>query len=181
MAASGGAEVRTHRLLVALTTPILVLPLLVAASPPPQTDGLRTLRVNVFSPDPARVAASARGLFAAEGIDIAVTLTPNSTVQMRGLGDGTWDLGATNFDNVLAWSGREGAEIVAVSQWRAGEYLPIYVRPEIRDWENLRGRRLAVDAVDTAYALVLRRVLLEHGLDLERGDYELVAVGATGP
>jgi ABC-type nitrate/sulfonate/bicarbonate transport system substrate-binding protein len=58
--------------------------------------------------------------------------------------------------------------------------LPAFVRPEIRDWPDLRGRRLAVDAVDTAFALVLRRILLAHGLDLARGDYELVPEGATG-
>ena len=39
---------------------------------------------------------------------------------------------------------------------------------------------LAVDAVDTAYALVLRRVLLAHGLDMDRGDYTLIAKGTTG-
>ena len=58
--------------------------------------------------------------------------------------------------------------------------LPVVVRPEINDWEDLRGKPLAVDAVDTAYALVLRRILLEHGLDLDKGDYEVVPAGATG-
>jgi ABC-type nitrate/sulfonate/bicarbonate transport system substrate-binding protein len=172
---------RTPRLLVALATPILVLPLLVAASPPVQSKGLRTLRMNIFTPDPVILAARAQGFLAAEGLDVEITITPNSTVQMRGLGDGTWDLASTAFDNVLAWSGREGAEIIAVSETEAGVYLPIYVRPEIRDWVDLRGRPLAVDAIDTAFALVLRRVLLAHDLDLERGDYSLVAVGATAP
>src|SRR5438105_3997925 len=78
-----------------------------------------------------------------------------------------------------------GAEVsthrLLVAQADAKVSLPIYVRPEIRDWEDLRGRPLAVDAVDTAYALVLRRVLLEHGLDLERGDYTLVPAGQTQP
>jgi ABC-type nitrate/sulfonate/bicarbonate transport system substrate-binding protein len=55
--------------------------------------------------------------------------------------------------------------------------LPFYVRPEIQDWPDLRGRPLAVDAVDTAYALVLRRILLDHGLDFDRGDYELIPIG----
>jgi ABC-type nitrate/sulfonate/bicarbonate transport system substrate-binding protein len=172
---------RTHRLLVALTTPILILPLLVAASPPPQSQEPRTLRLNTFTMDAATLAARAQGFLAAEGLAVETTITPNSTVQMRGLGDGTWDLASTAFDNVLAWSGREGAEIIAVSETEAGVYLPIYVRPEIRDWSDLRGRPLAVDAIDTAFALVLRRVLLAHDLDLERGDYSLVAAGATGP
>jgi ABC-type nitrate/sulfonate/bicarbonate transport system substrate-binding protein len=33
--------------------------------------------------------------------------------------------------------------------------------------------------VDTAYALVLRRVLLAHGLEMERGDYRPMAKGTT--
>lgn len=99
---------------------------------------------------------------------------------MRGLGTGRWDIASTAFDNVLAWSGREGAEIVAVAQVGQGVLLPVYVRPEIRAWNDLRGKRLAVDAVDTAFALVLRRVLLAHGLDLNKGDFELVPAGATG-
>jgi ABC-type nitrate/sulfonate/bicarbonate transport system substrate-binding protein len=172
---------RTRWLLVALATQVAVLPLLLAAGPPPQTKGLRTLRLIHFPPgDAATMAARARGFLAAEGLDVEVTNTPNSTVQMRGLSDGTWDLAYTAFDNVLAWSGREGAQIVAVAQYETGIYLPIYVRPEIRAWEDLRGKPLAVDAIDTAFALVLRRVLQAHDLDLERGDYELVAVGATG-
>lgn len=100
---------------------------------------------------------------------------------MRGLGAGQWDIASTAFDNVLAWSGREGAEIVALAQVSQGILLPVYVRPEIRDWNDLRGKRLAVDAVDTAFALVLRRILLAHGLDLKKGDFELVPAGATGP
>jgi ABC-type nitrate/sulfonate/bicarbonate transport system substrate-binding protein len=39
---------------------------------------------------------------------------------------------------------------------------------------------MAVDAVDTAFALVLRRVLLAHGLEMARGDYSLIAKGTTG-
>jgi ABC-type nitrate/sulfonate/bicarbonate transport system substrate-binding protein len=132
--------VRRSRLLVTLATPILVLPLLVAASPPPQTNESRILRFNTFTMDAATLAARAQGFLAAEGLDVETTITPNSTVQMRGLGDGTWDLVNTGFDNVLAWSGREGAEIVAVAQADAGVSLPVYVRPEIRDWEDLRGR-----------------------------------------
>lgn len=142
--------------------------------------GLVKLRVNVFNVDAALSVGRGGGLFAAGGLDVEITITPNSTDQMRGLGRGSWEIVSTAFDNVLGWSGREGAEIVAVAQVAQGIVLPIFVRPEIHDWKDLRGKRLAVDAVDTAYALVLRRILLAHGLDLERGDYELVAVGATG-
>jgi ABC-type nitrate/sulfonate/bicarbonate transport system substrate-binding protein len=142
---------------------------------------MRPLRLITFGADAATVVGRARGTFAQHDVALALTETPNSTVQMRGLSQGAYDVASTAFDNVLAWSGREGAEIVAILQTGRGVLLPLYVRPEIRDWPDLRGRKLAADAVDTAFALVLRRILLAHDLDLARGDYELVAVGAGGP
>jgi len=138
------------------------------------------LLVNVFNADAALIVARVKGYFIADGLDIEVTVTANSTDQMRGLSRGSWQLASTAFDNVLGWSGREGAEIVAVAQVAEGITLPVFVRPEIKTWDDLRGKPLAVDAVDTAYALVLRRVLLAHGLEMNRGDYQLVPKGATG-
>jgi ABC-type nitrate/sulfonate/bicarbonate transport system substrate-binding protein len=141
---------------------------------------LRTLRLITFGASPVTAAGTLHGSFEKQGLEIDHTETPNSTEQMRGIGNGKWDIASTAFDNVLAWSGREGAEIVAIATAAAGVVLPVVVRPEINDWEDLRGKPLAVDAIDTAYALVLRRILLEHGLDLDHGDYELVPAGATG-
>jgi ABC-type nitrate/sulfonate/bicarbonate transport system substrate-binding protein len=138
------------------------------------------LVVNVFNVDAALHVARGRGLFAAEGLDVELLVTPNSTDQMRGLGKGSWQIVSTAFDNVLGWSGREGAEIMAIAQVSQGITLPVYVRPEIKSWNDLHGKKLAVDAVDTAYALVLRRIILAHGLDFDRGDYELVPLGTTG-
>jgi ABC-type nitrate/sulfonate/bicarbonate transport system substrate-binding protein len=138
------------------------------------------LLVNVFNIDAALTVAVAKGFFAADGLEVDVIVTPNSTDQMRGLSKSSWQIVSTAFDNVLGWSGREGAEIVAIAQVSEGITLPVYVRPEIKSWTDLRGKKLAVDAVDTAYALVLRRIILEHGLDFDRGDYELIPLGTTG-
>jgi len=129
------------------------------------------LLINVFNVDAALAAGRAKGFFAAKNLDVEVMVTPNSTDQMRGLGKGSWQIVSTAFDNVLGWSGREGAEIVAISHVALANTLPVYVRPEINTWDDLRGKAMAVDAVDTAYALVLRRVLLAHGLEMDRGDY----------
>src|SRR5688500_11723603 len=138
------------------------------------------LIVNVFNVDAGLIVARAKGIFATAGLEVDVMVTPNSTDQMRGLSLGSWQIVSTAFDNVLGWSGREGAEIVAIAQVAQGITLPVYVRPEIKSWEDLRGKPLAVDAVDTSYALVLRRILLAHGLEIERGDYTLLPKGATG-
>jgi ABC-type nitrate/sulfonate/bicarbonate transport system substrate-binding protein len=138
------------------------------------------LLINVFNFDAALIIARAKGMFAAGGVEVETMVTPNSTDQMRGLSRNSWQIASTAFDNVLGWSGRDGAEIVAVAQVAQGITLPVYVRPEIKTWQDLRGKPLAVDAVDTAYALVLRRILLSHGLEMDRGDYTLVPKGATG-
>jgi ABC-type nitrate/sulfonate/bicarbonate transport system substrate-binding protein len=171
-----------QRVLIAvaiLAALVALLPPLATASPEAQK-GLRTIRFITFSIEPATLVAQARGFLAAEGLDLDVTITPNSTEQMRGLGQGTWDIASMGFDNVLAWSGRDGGpQIVGVIQPSTSIYLPMYVRPEIQDWNDLRGKPLAVDAVDTAFALVLRRILLAHDLDLARGDYTFVPEGTT--
>ena len=156
-----------------------LLPFL-ASSVSAQQKEMRQVHLNVFRVDAAVVAAQARGLFASEGIAVKITRTPNSTEQMRGISKGSFHIASSAFDNVLAWSGKEGAEIVAVAQTTDKIVLPVFVRPEIKAWSDLKGKKLAVDAVDTAFALVLRRILLANGLDLKRGDYELVPAGATG-
>jgi ABC-type nitrate/sulfonate/bicarbonate transport system substrate-binding protein len=87
---------------------------------------LKKMRLNVFRIDAATVASRVHGYFAAEGLDVDVTLTPNSTEQMRGVSQGKFEIVSTAFDNVLAWSGREGAEIVAVSQISDKTVLPVF-------------------------------------------------------
>jgi ABC-type nitrate/sulfonate/bicarbonate transport system substrate-binding protein len=147
---------------------------------PPSASGqeLHVLRLNAFSPDAPTLLARASGALAEAGLDVDLSITASSTEQMQRLSDGTYDVVSTGFDNVLAWSGRAGAEIVAVAQTDNVIQLPIMAVPEIHDWSDLRGKPMAVDAADTAFALVLRRVLETHGLELDR-DYSFVAVGAT--
>jgi ABC-type nitrate/sulfonate/bicarbonate transport system substrate-binding protein len=173
---AGGQMIPNHRFVIE----IALLFLLTAESASGQQRELRKVHLNVFRVDAATAAARGKGYFAAERIDVDATPTPSSTAQMRGLSQGKFDIISTGFDNVLAWSGKEGADIIAVAQVRDKTELPLFVRPEIKDWSDLKGKKLAADAVDTAFALVLRRILLAHGLDLAKGDYELVSVGATG-
>ena len=141
---------------------------------------LAKLGLITFSASAAVALARAGGLFERQGVEADVTRTPSSTEQMRGLIENRWQIASTAFDNVLAWSARDGGpQVVGVAQASGSVDLPVYVRPEIASWDDLRGKPLAVDAVDTAYGLVLRRILQAHGLELDR-DYAFVAAGATG-
>lgn len=163
--------------MLSIALAMILIPLAGVARSQPKE--LKKIELIVFRLDAGTAAARENGYLAKEGIEINVTTTPSSTEQMRGLSKGAYHIATGSFDNVLAWSGKEGAEIVAVAQQTDSPTLPLFVRPEIKKWDELRGKKLGADAVDTAYALVMRRILLAHGLDLDRGDYELVAVGAT--
>ena len=101
----------------------------------------KKLRANVFRIDAASAAARAQGFFAAEGLGLEVTETANSTEQMLGLIQGKFELVAGGFDNVLAWSGREGVEIVAIAQVSDTAVFRVIVRPEIKTWADLKGKK----------------------------------------
>jgi ABC-type nitrate/sulfonate/bicarbonate transport system substrate-binding protein len=51
-----------------------------------------------------------------------------------------------------------------------------YVQPEIKSLADMRGRILVVDAPDTAYALLAKKMLLQHGLR-EGADYTVKPIG----
>ncbi len=48
-------------------------------------------------------AAQEMGLFAKNGIAVKLSFTPNSVEQIRNLMNGTYDLGTTAYDNVVAY------------------------------------------------------------------------------
>ncbi|HEX2386143.1 MAG TPA: ABC transporter substrate-binding protein [Candidatus Binatia bacterium] len=156
-----------------------ILILISAAAVYAQPKDLTRIELTVFRLDAGTAVAHGRGYFAQERLDVKATITGSSTEQMRGLSQGKFQIATGGFDNVLAWSGKEGAEIVAVAKQTESPSLTLFARPEIKKWEDLGGKKLAADAVDTAYALVLRKILLAHGLDFARGDYQLIGVGAT--
>jgi ABC-type nitrate/sulfonate/bicarbonate transport system substrate-binding protein len=149
-----------------------------AAAPHRRGRGPTPLRISTFVQYPALEVAAELGYFDAEGLAVSVERTPSSLVQMQGLTAGRWDVAITAFDNLLVSVTREGVPSVAFGVADRAD-LPLFARAEIGGYADLRGRPLAADAVDTAFALVLRRLLLEHGLDHARGDYTLVAVGGN--
>lgn len=120
--------------------------------------------------------ALAWGEFAREGLEVSLSYTPSSTAQIEGMMAGTWEIGHTALDNIVAHVERSGHDLFAFMGGDDG-FLTLVGRPEIRRYENLRGRDLAVDALTTGFAFVLRRMLADRGL--RQGDYGLVSVGAT--
>ncbi|MDM0059366.1 ABC transporter substrate-binding protein [Variovorax fucosicus] len=127
--------------------------------------------------------AQDKGFFANEQLAVAITPTPNSTFQMKGLIQGDFDIAMTAMDNVIAYregqgeAGVDGPDLVAVMGSDAG-FLRLVASPESRGYADLRGKTLSVDALTTGYAFVLLELLERHGLLLER-DYQTERAGGV--
>lgn len=136
-----------------------------------------TVRLIGFSRPLSLVAAEHKGFFAAQGLQVEYTQTPNSTYQIRSLLAGDFDLASTAADNVMAYVEREGADLFVFMVADIGLSQKLFVRPDIGSYGGLKGKVLGVDALDTGYAYVLRKMLQLNGLGEE--DYALESVGGT--
>lgn len=142
-----------------------------------------TIKIVGFEKDLALWTAETKGFFAAQDLTIAFTQTPNSTEEISGLLEGTWDIAFDNGDNVVAWDEGYGADgqlhdlfIFIGGSKELSQAL--YCTPDITEIRQLQGKILGVDAVATGYAVVLRYILQCHGLSCEK-DYILEPVGST--
>ncbi len=128
--------------------------------------------------------AQEKGFFARNGLDIKLTATPNSVYQLTNLIAGKFDIGMTAIDNVIAYQEGQGEvavpqkpDLVAFLGVNSGGRFNLMVLPEIKSFADLTGRELAVDALTTGYAFVLREMLRQGGLKPE--DYRLVSAGGS--
>lgn len=127
--------------------------------------------------------AEKKGFFAAEGIAVNLTPTPDSQYQMVSFIDGTFDIAMTAIDNVIAYAEGQGAaptqkapDIVAVMGVDNG-FLHLVATPDVANVAELRGRQVGVDALTTGYAFVLREMLALGGLD--PAEFEYVRAGGV--
>src|ERR1700688_2793963 len=128
--------------------------------------------------------AEDKGLFAREHLVVKLSPTPNSVVLVQSLVNDEEDIAMAAFDNVVAYQEGQGEvkpsttpDFFAFMGFSRGT-VRLVVSPDVKGYDDLRGKTLAVDAVATGYSLVLQK-LLELG-GLKEGDYRLEAVGATG-
>lgn len=147
-----------------------------AADPPmPET----RLRVNVFllSGNLPLLVAIDKGFMARRNLTIEVQYTPNSDQQRAGLAAGRFEIAHAGVDNAVAMVevAKHDTVIVAGGDGSMNEFM---VRPGINAIADIRGKSLAVDAPNTAYALVAKKILKDNGL-IEGRDYKVVPVGGT--
>lgn len=138
-----------------------------------------TLRVNVFrggSNIPIYMALE-KGYFNRRGITVNLQFTPNSREQRAGLAAGKFDIAHAAVDNAIAMIevAKHDAVIISGGDGGMNEML---VRKDINTLGDLRGRTYVVDAPNTAYALIGRKMLKNAGL-MDGKDYKLDPIGGS--
>jgi ABC-type nitrate/sulfonate/bicarbonate transport system substrate-binding protein len=121
-----------------------------------------------------------RGFFARRGLQVALEFTESSERQREGLAGGTVDIVHSAVDNAVAMIdvAKVDIDIVIVSGGDSGTN-EFYVQDDIRDFADIRGKAIVVDATNTAYALQAKKILGAHGLR-DGADYSLNPAG-NGP
>lgn len=151
---------------------------LVYGFPAPRAQAEEILvRVNVF-PSPQNLplyVAVEKGLFARRGLEVQIQVTPNSQAQRDGLVNGKFEIAQAGVDNALALIDVAKKDVVIVSGGSSG-LNELVVRPEIKSYEDIRGKTVVVDAPNTAFALLLYKMLDLKGI--KKGEYGVYPAGA---
>src|ERR1700752_715203 len=136
------------------------------------------LRVIVFPglSNLAQFAAESQGFYKKRNLAVALVNTPNSDELRNGLAPGRYAIAPGGVDNAVAQVENDKTDLFIFMGGNSG-LNSLFVQPEIKSYEQLRGTTMAVDAPNTAFALLLYKMLDVQGI--KRSDYKVEPVGAT--
>lgn len=124
----------------------------------------------------AQFAADSQGFYKKRNLAVEIINTPNSDELRDGLAQGKYDIAHGGVDNAVAQVENDKTDLFIFMGGNSG-LNSLFVQPEIKSYEQLRGTTMAVDAPNTAFALLLYKMLDVKGI--KRSDYKVEPVGAT--
>lgn len=142
------------------------------------------IKIGLFNRDAAIIAAVEKGFLKQENINVEINTVTDSPTLLRNLIKGNYDLILNNADNVIAWAEGQGEDpqkndFVIFLGGSQGVDQKLVVTSAINDYQDLKGKVLAADAVTTGYAVVAMAILKKYGLEWKR-DYTVTSFGNTG-
>jgi ABC-type nitrate/sulfonate/bicarbonate transport system substrate-binding protein len=174
-----------RRIMAILTMPLLALTALAGAPGRAAAQNLEPVSVIVFPGGfnwPIWIAQD-KGFFTRGGIEAKLTPTPNSVFQLTNLIEGKFDIGMTAIDNVVAYMEGQGEAAVSTTPdlvvFMGGDngFLSLVTVPDVKTFQDLKGKTLSVDALTTGYAFVLLDLLKRGGLT--SADYKVELAGGV--
>jgi ABC-type nitrate/sulfonate/bicarbonate transport system substrate-binding protein len=174
-----------RRIMAILTMPLLALTALAGAPGRAAAQNLEPVSVIVFPGGfnwPIWIAQD-KGFFTRGDIEAKLTPTPNSVFQLTNLIEGKFDIGMTAIDNVVAYMEGQGEAAVSTTPdlvvFMGGDngFLSLVTVPDVKTFQDLKGKTLSVDALTTGYAFVLLDLLKRGGLT--SADYKVERAGGV--
>src|SRR5439155_22460780 len=115
-------------------------------------------RIGVANKEAVLITAKEMGLLKAETIRDEINTETDSPTLLRNLISGRYDHILNNADNVIAWAEDQDADpqrndFVIFLGGSQGVNQRLAVHPSINDYNDIKGKVLAVDAPTTGYAI----------------------------
>lgn len=126
--------------------------------------------------------AQEKGFFQNNGLDVKLEYTPNSVQLVTDLLSGKYNIAIAGIDNVIAYQEGQGAVNVENPDMFAfygvdNGLLSLVANPKISSVDELKGKKISVDALTTGYAFVIRNYLEINGITDKDVTYS--SVGST--
>ncbi|MFZ5943188.1 MAG: ABC transporter substrate-binding protein [Bacillota bacterium] len=118
-----------------------------------------------------------RGIFQKLGLDVELTITNSSKQQLENMEKGVYDIGFAAADHIVKRVVNNNSDLFICM----GIALPFYnliTSKEVKNYTELKGKKLGVDGKSSGYALLLEALLEYNNISLS--DYEFVEVGGSG-
>jgi ABC-type nitrate/sulfonate/bicarbonate transport system substrate-binding protein len=117
-----------------------------------------------------------KGFFAKRGIALDVKLAPNSDEMRNGLAEGRYQLVHSGIDNSVHLVEHQKVDSI-IFMGGDNAFNNLLVQSSISSYDDIRGKAVGVDALDTAYAFQLYAMLKQKGLN--KGDYTMHSIGSS--
>jgi len=115
-----------------------------------------------------------KGFFAKEQLEVDFQLVGLAPDHNRKMAEGHWPMSMTAADTMLARSTQDGVDFVAVMQTERGLDVQLVVGPEIKSFEDLRGKLFAADPVDSNFDLIRNKIMRDHGISEDEYSIEVI-------
>jgi len=146
----------------------------------PGVQGLTQVQYGSVVQAPAYVdvyIATARGLFAEQGLDVESTVFPDPGTASRAFVSGSIDFANIGLDYMIRAAEQTNNNVVVVAGQERRSTFALIATPDVTSYEGLRGQVLAVVGPNDGTTLLLKRMLAANGL--REGDYDMQVVGGT--
>lgn len=121
--------------------------------------------------------ASARGLFAEQGLDVETTVYNDPGTAGRAFMGASNDVINSGLDYMIRAAEQTNNNVVAIAGQDRRSPFALIATPDITSYQDLRGQVVAVVGPNDGTTLLLKRMLAANGL--RENDYEQRVVGGT--